>query len=792
MSPTNYSRYKYTPDEMNQAEFLARFVVRDDKFTYIFDDIQSSDYSVPPQHYIIIGQRGQGKTTLLRKILIEVERDEKLSKFLIPVKFAEEQYQIRSLCRLWEEVADYLQSLHYDDFPDILDSIEKHIDDENYDLKCFSYLEKKVRARDKKLVLLIDNIDEFLGKLKEKEQRQLRRILRTSSLFRIISGSTKMLEQHFHYGKQYYEFLNIVKLQGLNREESMRFLLSIGTDRQKAKMKWVADRNPQRIETLRRITGGVPRTLVMLFDIFIDDEGNAFDDLLKVLDEVTPLYKHRMDDLPPPLQDIVHTIAMNWDGMTTREIAQKTRLESTVVSDQLKQLTDKYQIIESESIGNNKIYKLQERFFNIWYLMRFGRKKDRQRVEWLVKFLISWCTPKELEERANKFIAAIKYGDVNEQYAYNMCEALSYAGLKRDTEYQMKQSVKTHLSSLSSDLANNLSPSDKEMIDQANILIHKQEYDNAIKLLLTSKKDSKDILFFLGWLYDEQKDHKKAEEYYLKAIESGDSNALRNLGFLYKEQKEYKKAEEYYLKAIESGDNGALRNLGILHKEQKKYKEAKECYFRAIEYGDNGALNNLGNLCDEQKEYERAEEYYLKAIESGDNDALNNLSWFYFEQSKNITKAVELAQQDYYNNRDPLIIHTLAVILLWQEEFAGSYQKLIEFLEFDGVREYEEDMSLYLALLVSKGQHHKAKALMEIPKYQLKERYKSIWYALMDLMKDEYPHEIKKMGSELRESVDEVLVEIEGLAKKYSLDYFYGSGVEYTPLPFKILKTKNR
>ena len=32
-----------------------------------------------------------------------------------------------------------------------------------------------------------------------------------------------------------------------------------------------------KIETLRQITGGVPRTFVMLFDIFIDDEGDAFE-----------------------------------------------------------------------------------------------------------------------------------------------------------------------------------------------------------------------------------------------------------------------------------------------------------------------------------------------------------------------------------------------------------------------------------------------------------------------------------------------------------------------------------
>ena len=86
MSQTNY---KYTPDEMSQELFLKRFVVREEIFEEIFQELQEADYSIPNQHYIMIGQRGQGKTTLLRKLQITVKQDTKLSKFLIPIKLSE-------------------------------------------------------------------------------------------------------------------------------------------------------------------------------------------------------------------------------------------------------------------------------------------------------------------------------------------------------------------------------------------------------------------------------------------------------------------------------------------------------------------------------------------------------------------------------------------------------------------------------------------------------------------------------------------------------------------------------
>ena len=530
MSQTKYSRYKYTPDEMSEEKFLARFVVRNEVFEEIFHDIKSADYEITNQHYIIVGQRGEGKTTLLRKLQLEVQNDKNLAQFLLPVKFTEEQYQIRSLCRLWEEVADYLQTVYEDEFGTILDTMEKHFEDDDYDLQCFSYLERALKEKKKKLLLLIDNIDELFGKLKSKEQQQLREILLTSSSFIIVGGSTKMLEQQYEYGKPFYEFFKIVKLRGLNYDESVALLKIIGEDEEKRKIEKVIEETPQRIEILRRLTGGVPRTIIMLFDIFLDEDGNAFEDLLKVLDDVTPLYKHRMDDLPASLQEIVHTIALNWDGMLTKEIAKKTRQESKVISAQLKQL-EKYQLVVSESIGKNKIYKIQERFFNIWYLMRFGRKKDRHRVEWLVKFLLSWFTHNELE--------------------------------------------------------------------------------------------------------------KKAEESLLYAYDS------------------YKK------------------------------------------------------------------------------------------------------KPTLYNT------HTLAAVLLWREEFSKSYDKFLEFLAYDNAVEMEDEIIMYLNLLLSKGQFYKAKELFEMEKYQLKERYKPIWYALMKLMEQEFPNEIKKMGSELAQSVDEVLVEIEKLTIKY-------------------------
>ena len=800
MLQTNYSSFKYNPDEINEKDFLERFVIRNDIFEDIFEDIKNVDFNVANQHYIIVGQRGQGKTSLLRRIFIAINDDKILSKFMIPIKFSEEQYQIRSLCRFFEVIAEELQENNNDIFPNILDSLENHLDDDDYDLKCFEYFEEMIKNQKKKLIILSDNIDELLGKLKEKEQRQLRQILITSSTIRIVGASTKMIEQHFDYAKPFYEYFKIIKLDGLDYNESIKFLRVIGDKEQNKEIEKIIKYSPQRIETLRQLTGGVPRTLVMLYDIFIKNNESIFEDLLKVLDDVTLLYKDRMDNLPSTLQDLVHNIAMNWDGISTKELAKKTRLESKSASSQLKQL-EKYNIIEFENIGKNKIYKIKERFFNIWYLMRNGRKRDRNKVEWLVKFLTCWYDKNDLNLKAKGFTSSIKAKNLNENYVYHMCEGLSYAGLDLEIEHKMKEITKKYFNEQESSLISELSKSDFEILKEAFKLKDNDKKLDAISLLEQSKKSSStvtlaiallshqskkyekaenyylqsidsgntDALNGLASLYGEIEEYEKAEEYYLKAIKNGSFDNFNNLATIYKNKKEYKKAEEYYLKAIKNGNTNALNNIAILFSEIEEYEKAEEYYLKAIENGDNDSLNNLAIFYGEKEEYNKAEEYYLKAIKSGNNNSLHNLAGLYFEENINIEKAVELAEKSFLIEESFFSTYTLALIMLWNDEMEESYFKFEDFLEYENALESENDIILYFILLIAKGQLYKAKELLEIPKYQFKDRYKPIWYVLMTLMKNDFPTEIKKMGSELNQSVSEILYVIDLFKKKYSL-----------------------
>jgi energy-coupling factor transporter ATP-binding protein EcfA2 len=402
------TNFLYNPDRKSREQLIAEFVVRNHALDEIMDDLESSDMKTPEQHYLLVGQRGSGKTTLLTRIKYAIEDSEKLKDWLIPVIFSEEQYYITELANLWENVAEVLEDYH--GFKGLTSEMEKFIERENFEELAYEVLEGQLKKHKKKIVLLIDNIPDLLRKLEMIEVRRLREILQSRPYLRLVSGSTFYLDSLVDYRHPLFGFLRVVRLDGLTESETQTLLRKLGeVYNEQEKINAIITERPERIETLRALTGGVPRTIALMFRIFVDYEHeSSIRDLERILDAVTPLYKHRMDDLPTQQQKIIDAVAKQWDPISVKDLRVKVRLDSKTISSQLRQL-EKNQVIEKRETGTkNHLYLLKERFFNIWYLMRHGRKTDKQRVVWLVRFFENFYTNTEIETKIDAFIQGIK------------------------------------------------------------------------------------------------------------------------------------------------------------------------------------------------------------------------------------------------------------------------------------------------------------------------------------------------------------------------------------------------
>ncbi|WP_295393296.1 hypothetical protein [uncultured Thiodictyon sp.] len=456
----------YNPQAMPEAEFLARYSVRLELTDKLLRTILNGGPEDEPEHAIIQGQRGQGKTSLLRRIQIALRDHRETRDWLIPLLFREELYGVTSLCRLWEEAASLL--CDRPGFEGLPDAMEALWSTPHYEKDCYLILDRALADQGQRLVLLIDNIGDLFGKLKRPEQQRLREILHTTKHIQIVGASTVMLEQHYDHGAPFYQFFREINLPGLSQEEALTLLRHLGTAEQQVRLEGVIAHTPGRIETLRRLTAGVPRTLVLLFEILLDRDGTAFRDLELLLDRVTPLYKHRMDDLPTQQQAIVDAVALGWDALSTGEIARATRLPSKQVAAQLKQLERANVIHREPTSTKNNLYRLAESFFNIWYLMRHGRPGDRRRAFWLVRFLETWCSPKELRARALGHLTMLADALLAPEHAWLMTEALRGAGLDLDTEDRLVKATREYLAE---GVRDQVGPSLAELLDEVESAI---------------------------------------------------------------------------------------------------------------------------------------------------------------------------------------------------------------------------------------------------------------------------------------------------------------------------------
>jgi len=759
----------YNPDNQTKEALLQNFVVRLSTFDKLFRAIKKSKMETPEQHYIIQGQRGAGKTTLLLKLAYEIENDPELSAWLIPVRLNEEQYNIFSLCRLWETVADYLED--HADFEGISDSLESAREAEDYPEICFKILEKQLQQKGKKILLLFDNIADFLEKLSPKEGKRLRDLLHKTTAIRIVGASAKTLEKYFRHDKPFFEFFKTIYLEGLNFGETEKLLLQLAKSYDEPKVKEIVENQKSRVEALRRLTGGIPRTIILLFEILVDQSANVFEDLELILDRITPLYKHRMDDLSGQQQAIVDAIALHWDAVGANEIAKQVRLETKAVSAQLKQL-EKNNFIRSELADRkNKLYFIAERFFNIWYLMRYGRKRHRENVLWLVRFLQDWCSPDELKERATNHMRLAKAGELHVRGAVYMCEALAQCLPDESMQHALIADTRDFLEKTSPVLAKNLSPSDRDLFAVATELYESKKYQEALKKLQQIRMQDATIWYHMALIYRKIKDFTSAEHYYKLAADQGDTNAMGSLALLCKnEKKDLVQAEHYYKLAADQGNVSAMFNLALLYKNEKMDLAQAEHYYKlAADQGNTKAMINLTVLyLTEKNDTDQACHYFKLAVDQGDPNAMNGMAWLYFEQNINKDEALDLATRSVNAHPDKFNTNTLAAILLWNNQYTESVETFRRFLAYEPYDKLHQDIVMYLVLLLAKKQHHLLLNLFSEKEFQLKDRYKPIYFALMHRLRDEYPKEAKKMGEELDETVKEILAEAEKMAKTYA------------------------
>jgi DNA-binding transcriptional ArsR family regulator len=402
----------YNPSSLKKGDLIRGFVARQGLLEQLLEDLRREGRDGTPQHQLIIGQRGLGKTTLLQRLAYAVEDNAELGGVWMPLVFPEEQYNVASLGDFWLNCADALS----DALDRRGDSAASEALDERVQrvprkgdrraAEALRILLQESERIDRRLLLLVDNADIILDRLTREQEWEFRRVLSEERRIHIVGASSRFLEAIYEHGRAFYDFFQVHELKGLDESEMFSVLGHLAAESQNAGVQEVLRTRQARMRALHRLTGGNPRTVVLLFRVLAEaPDADVQRDIEQLLDLYTPLYKARFEDLPPQAQQVVDAMAIHWDPVTAAELTELVRpLPVSQVSAQLKRLEDFGVVEKTPWFGEKKAaFQIAERFFNIWYLMRTSRR-NRRRLIWLVKFLEAWFDQEELSERARGFL----------------------------------------------------------------------------------------------------------------------------------------------------------------------------------------------------------------------------------------------------------------------------------------------------------------------------------------------------------------------------------------------------
>ena len=381
----------YNPAQLPGDDLEKSFVARQETLADLLRAIREQAQDRPCQHTLLIGPRGMGKTTMGLMCLRRIEQDSALSAHWQPVPFHEESYGVGDLADLWLTALRHLTHATGDgqwaEKADALVAGERDADRQAaYALAALLDFHQQ---SGKRLLLFIENLDQVLAQIGDERQIHALRAALTQHPELLLLGSAntvfKAIRNHSH---PFYEFFRLVFLRGLDADETRLLLKAAAGEQSREGFQDAMVKETGRLETIRRLTGGNPRLLKLACRMMVESPlGAALEYLERLIDEQTPYFKGRIEELPPQLRRVFHCLAEGWRPLLAKEVAAASKLSSSHASAQLRQLVEKGYAKEHQLPNRKRLYyEVVDRFYNIYYLLRLSHQ-GRGRFKRLLQFL---------------------------------------------------------------------------------------------------------------------------------------------------------------------------------------------------------------------------------------------------------------------------------------------------------------------------------------------------------------------------------------------------------------------
>ncbi|MBU3202318.1 tetratricopeptide repeat protein (plasmid) [Clostridium estertheticum] len=606
--------YKFDPHMKESNDLKLTFISGKKYLEDFLEDLKPKNNKLTSQSFLLVGQRGSGKSHFMKMMYYSIKKNDVLSKSYIPILFSEDIYVTSmyhflrdSILRIFNEIsnskvfeqkADMYQALKEleEDFKEAniplvkMSKSEQLIERAQQQKKYFVIIREIYKITKCKIIFIVENLQDLFGaKFADEDLKTLRAFLiESSSPLLLICSSVTLFDKVQNYGEPFYNFFKTRRLDGLNDDEVFELLRSEILVRSKnnkeeyLKLNKRIEKSKNQIKLYNIMTNGSPRLILFLYDLILQNENLDVDNILSQITELTPYFKSEMDSLSGTKQMILSTICTGTPAQTVSEISLELTEPIGIVNENIKRLVDDGMIKTIEMEPNKEIkksekfYIVSDYYFRIWFQVRSATCRQ-DGIKWIAELAVLLFSEDDLKE---------KIDNCDEEFKSIYEKALL---LKQDKFYN-----ENLLSLIKSNDRND------DITNEIFELFKEENWEEVIvktsKELEVENYNSLSFLYYASaYAYSKIEKYKEAEYNFKKVIdlELNDiavlSDVFAELSTIYLKTHKYRLAIEILTKSININKNNvnAFIKLGAIYFELNDYKKCISTYDEAIKLGAN-------------------------------------------------------------------------------------------------------------------------------------------------------------------------------------------------------------